>query len=943
MKSTDHTGLHHFIRTLLLTAILFGCFVTSIRALTVDGVGYTKETAVENALRNAVEQKVGLYVSSETMVKNHMLVSDKILSRTTGYVRSYKVVSTSNELGLVRVTVEAEVEDGKLQDDLIAQQLLYEIRNRPRIMVLLDERVEGEEMFEKTATHVLEEQLLERGFKIVEQEQLEKLQSVEKTRSMGDSDLADLGFRTGADLIIRGKISVGKPSPKTVYGTQFYTVPVQLNARIVRADNAQILVTKTKRTKKNSREEFSATQFGLETGAKALAKELINELNEFWKSEAYNHNNVEMVITGLESEALKRTESQLHSLGFVRNMTMRYLEETTALYDLSLSGTVQDLRAVFDKDKNLGLSVLAISANRIKVGRTTSGPVNYDEELPNIEITKFEINEIFPSRARHYENNSLGELKIRCNSRSVKNLHISIHIPELMRIPVESKIDEIGAGSEKIVNLQFLFQQEKLFADAETKTVNGQVKVSYLENGKKVTRSLTAPAKVFTRNAMDWSLPDALGGFVTYNADPVRSLARNALHSADADETDMGDLLNAAALFEALSVMGIKYVKDPATSGSVMLDMVQYPAETMKLLTGDCDDLSVLYAALLSSVGIQTAVISYHDHVLVMFNTGIYRKNRTAVSADTLLSVVHDNMVWIPVETTAIRKGFCKAWQTAASEFHQALREGQRISIIDLSKAWKQYPPVSFSPDVENISLDGISSALEQQVQMIKKAKSESIESAVASLKKTEKSAEASNRIGILLAQKGDYQKAIHHFENAKKEGGGPLIAANYASAVLVSGKEIEAQKLFDEIYSKDPTGRIAVNRALSYYVSATDVSGVEQFVTALQQAVDMMPESASLSEYLGIDLSDGEATRAAGEHEAQQPQTVNVRRLKELIRQRVLASAKKNTEQSKSNTVNVSSDPSKGNPPAVLPFGGIRGADPEQVEKIRNLLYWFE
>ncbi|MFP4013530.1 MAG: hypothetical protein ACLFVQ_05555, partial [Chitinispirillaceae bacterium] len=868
----------------------------------------------------------------------------KILSRTTGYVRSYKVTSTSRELGLVRVTVEAEVEDGKLQDDLIAQQLLYEIKNRPRIMVLLDERVSGEEMFEKTATHVLEEQLLKRGFKIVEQEQLEKLQSIEETKSMGDSDLASLGFRTGADLIIRGRISVGKPSPKTVYGTQFYTVPVQLNARIVRADNAQILVTKTRRTKKNSREEFSATQFGLETGAKALAKELIDELNEFWKSEAYNHNNVELVISGLESEELKRTETSLQTHDFVRNMNMRYLEEATALYDVSLSGTVQDLRAVFDKDKNQGLSVLALSANRIKVGRVSSNePVKYEEELPNIEITRFEISDIFPSRARYYESSSLGKLNVRCNNRSVKNLHISIHIPELMQLPVESRINEIGPGAQKSMDLQLLLVQDKLFEIAENKTINGQVKVSYLENGRKITRSLTAPANVHSRNAMDWSLPDALGGFVTYNADPVRSLARSALRAAGTVDSDMGDLLNAAALFEALSEMGIMYVKDPAPSGSVMLDMVQYPAETMKLRSGDCDDLSVLYAALLSSVGIQTAFISYHDHVLVMFNTGIYRKNRMAISADTSLSVVHNGMVWIPVEATAIGKGFCKAWQLAASEFHQAIREGQRVSIIDLSKAWKVYPPVSYSRDVGDIVLDGIDSALEKQVQLIKKTKAESIQKAVAELQKQDKSAKTYNRIGILMAQNGEYQKATDYFKNAMKENKAPQIAANYASAVLISGKEKEAQKLFDEIYSKDRTGRIAVNRALSYYVSATDASGVEQFVAALQHAVRMMPESASLSGYLGVDLDDSDGTKAAGEHETQKARNVNVRRLKELIRQRVLASAKKKAERKGRHTVKVSDEPAKDNPPAVMPFGGIRGADPEQVEKIRNLLYWFE
>jgi len=235
--------------------------------VTVEGVGHSRTSATANALRNAVEQSAGLYVSAETLVENHILMRDKILTRSDGYVRTYVVTATSEEFGLVRVVLDVEIADGKLRDDLIAQQLLYETKNRPRIMVLLDERIEGEEMFEKTASHVLEEELLERGFKIVEPEQLRELEQMRQAKALADGKLASLGFRTGADLIVRGRIHVGKCTPKMIYGAQFFTAPVQLNARIVRADNAQILVSKTARTKKNSREKFSAAQFGLEAGA----------------------------------------------------------------------------------------------------------------------------------------------------------------------------------------------------------------------------------------------------------------------------------------------------------------------------------------------------------------------------------------------------------------------------------------------------------------------------------------------------------------------------------------------------------------------------------------------------------------------------------------------------------------------------------------------------
>lgn len=949
-------------RYLIVTASCLGTLLWAAAAragtLTVEGVGYTKESATANALRNAVERSVGMYVGGRTLVENHMLVSDKILTRTDGYVRSYDVTATAKELGLVRVTIRADVAEGKLRDELVAQQLLYEVKNRPRIMVLLDERVEGEEMFEKTATHVLEEQLLERGFKIIEPEQFKQVKEIERAKGLADGALASLGFRTGADLIIRGRISVGKSTPKMVYGTQFYTVPVQLNARVVRADNARILVTKTERTKKNSREEFSAAQFGLEVGARALAGELIDALNEFWRGEAYNRNEVELTVAGLDSKALGRLENALRSLGFVRDVALRYLEGKAAHYDLRITGTVQDLRFAIDGHKELGLSVRSVTASRLTVGTGKAAqPVAFEQSPPSVEITAFTIHDIFPSRLRHYENAPLGLVKVRSNDRAVSDLHIRVRVPEIMQLPVEAKVDRIAAGAEEAVELNLLPARDKLLANTETRTVNGKVEVAYRGAKGRVTRTLTAPAKVHDRNAMDWMEPEALGGFVTYKAPSVQKLARRAVGTVPAADAMNPDLLNAAALFESLRHMGIKYVKDPAPSGTMVLDRVQYPAETIELRSGDCDDLSVLYAALLSAVGIPAAVISYHDHVLVMFDTGVYRKNRATLSVDTTLSLVHEGTVWIPIETTLIGKGFVEAWHVAAAEFHTALAEGQSVSIIDLRKAWKRYPPVAFDRDIGAVELDGLAKRVAKQRTLIEEKARASVAAAAERLEREAAKRDdpaARNRLGILAARGGDYDEALGHFRKAKRKSDAAAVVGNCASALLVSGKEEDARELFDKVYRKDPTGRVAVNRALCYYVGARDEAGVERFVESLREAVELMPSGAGLSEYLGIDLGEDEGVRAAGEHEREKAQTVNIRRLKELVRQRVISHRQGQRELRGEGAgeggglSGTTSETSTGQsadrkPPVVMPFGGIRGADPEQMGKVRDLLYWID
>lgn len=67
--------------------------------LTVIGTGSTKEQAVNQALRNAIEQSFGAFVSANTSIVNDKLTNDEIISISSGNIRSYKelgVVQTNN-------------------------------------------------------------------------------------------------------------------------------------------------------------------------------------------------------------------------------------------------------------------------------------------------------------------------------------------------------------------------------------------------------------------------------------------------------------------------------------------------------------------------------------------------------------------------------------------------------------------------------------------------------------------------------------------------------------------------------------------------------------------------------------------------------------------------------------------------------------------------------
>ncbi|MFC1585708.1 hypothetical protein ACFL5V_09195 [Fibrobacterota bacterium] len=905
--------------------------------ITVEGVGYDEKSALRNALRNAVEQGVAAHLKEKGVAENRDKVNKKILNQTKGYVKNHFVVSTEKEFGLVKLKVAAEVEMGKLEDDLIAQKLLYEIKNKPRIMIILDERAAGEEMFEKTATHKFEEYLLEKGFKIVEPEQLKKVQEMEKARAMNDGDLASMGFRMGADLIIRGGVSAGKPTPKKIYGKQFYTVPVQLNAHVVRTDNADIVASKTKRVKKNSQEEFSAAQFGLEVGGKALAENLIKDLMKYWRSEAYKEANVELMVTGAGNRGVSKIQKLLEGVGFIKDVRLRYFETRSALFDISLKGTVQDLRELFTDKSEFNLTVTHITSNRIgaKSGKQAAEISFEFAEEPGLDIMNFSIREIFPSKVRYYEQNPLATVKLKCLAGNpVSDIKVAVNIPAIMDLPANSTHKKINPGEEAEVELKLILNSDKVLQIHETKSISGEVTLTYIQNGKKQSRKLTAPVQVYDRNAMDWADPMSLAAFVTYREPSIHKFARQAVLAVEDKEGMNTAMVNGMSIFQALNKRGIKYVKDPAGApGNRTLDRVQFPMETMASQSGDCDDTSVLYAAMLTAVGVESAIVSYPDHVLVMFNTEVFEKNRFALSADGNRIISHRGTLWIPVETTLIGKGFLDAWSTAAEEFHQAVSDGQRIEVIELNEAWKTYAAVSIKSPAREWKVQDLKTAVAGEHKKVKADVHASWKKAITSLEeKGKKGPEEQNRLGILYARSGDYKKAADILKNLYRKKTDPRVMNNYACAVILSGDETKALQILNKAFKKDKLPGVAVNRALSYYLKAQSDNDMEGFVSALKEANDILPDGVSLDKYLGFALTEEGDTRAAGDHEQSGKQKLDRRRLKELIKKKVLSKDfKKAGKTSKEGTAKL------------VHFGGVRGADPEQVAQIVDLLYWFE
>ncbi|NPB04333.1 MAG: hypothetical protein GXO39_07990 [Thermotogae bacterium] len=202
---------------------------STVKEVMVEGVAsyekgrkdIARDRAIEDALRKAVEQGVGVFLSSETVVENYEVLKDRIYTKSKGYVLSYRILREKAEDGLYRVLLSAKVKLGDIKRDLEALGLLVEQVGRPRVVVFM----EDEDM-----RAMVEEELLKMKFPVVDYTTLSKNISKDSLRLAisGNKKLARLiALRNGAEVYIVGSSQVEEESYE---GKRVYEVRLRLRA-----------------------------------------------------------------------------------------------------------------------------------------------------------------------------------------------------------------------------------------------------------------------------------------------------------------------------------------------------------------------------------------------------------------------------------------------------------------------------------------------------------------------------------------------------------------------------------------------------------------------------------------------------------------------------------------------------------------------------------------
>jgi len=476
--------------------------------------------------------------------------------------------------------------------------------------------------------------------------------------------------------------------------------------------------------------------------------------------------------------------------------------------------------------------------------------MQFKSNAPQVVFEDLRLNRLFSVAYKQYATEPVGTIRLRnTGGSSYGNLKLSFEIKGYMDFPSLQEIKSLKANSSLDLSLYAAFNNRVLQIDEDT-GIQVEVKLLFVREGREESISLTQPLTLYGKNAILWQRSNMVGSFVTPKDDVLHSFVRRVVNQYRPKPGPLNaNLVTAMTLFDAFSEQGIRYIQDPNSPYSKVkrdqVDYVQFARETLQLKSGDCDDLSVLLSSALENLGIQTAFLDLPGHLLLMFNTGLAKKDQGLISSQKELSVIYQGQVWIPLEATMIATSFSEAWTEGAAKY-QRFKAKNQLKVVALQEAWQRYQPVTLQPASFNFQVSN-SAALRLRVQreqrlLLEKSLERALKPYQVLLLSRPDDVKVQMQQVILYARYGFYDRAHRLLDQMEKKVVNGALYNNRGNLFFVQEdfeRAVESYRYAERLLSDD--AEVKVNMAMSYY----RLGDLRQARLKFEQAVLLRPTTA--------------------------------------------------------------------------------------------------
>ena len=323
----------------------------------------------------------------------------------------------------------------------------------------------------------------------------------------------------------------------------------------------------------------------------------------------------------------------------------------------------------------------------------------------SIHFDKINIPAVFSALQGYYAEHPLGSILItNKDKKELKDVKISFYQAEYMDSPTPAlTLPVLASGESREVDL-FAVYSSRILETAGTIPLTGEILLTYNIDDKPGKQTRSVVYTLHDKTALAWDDDRKIAAFITPADNIIKdygSMIRQSLHKA-ALPLFNEPLQTAIQVYCALQAAGCLYQADPLSpftevkENKFAIDTVNLPRETLKRLTGDCDDLTVLYLSLLASLGVETGFITVPGHIFPAINTGKQPGEYREMYPDRNMFIIVDDRLWVPVEITALAADdFIKAWQAGISEYLGWQSEPEKRRLYVSREAQEIYKPIA--------------------------------------------------------------------------------------------------------------------------------------------------------------------------------------------------------------------------------------------------------
>ena len=364
----------------VLLIVFFALFLPSValgaaqptgdKTIVAEGYGSSPQDALLQAKRSAVEEGIGVVLSSETEVENFMLKKDTVITQSFGAVRSYKVMKEEQKGSTWYVKISAVVSLDSITKDLMALKILLASMDKPRTMVLIQE--ENGQNVQSMITDYLQN----KGFDLVDPAQAAALKDkddpfIQKAVDGDPVAAAKLGAENGAEYVVVGSVRKSLMGGEVVKGTGMKSGQASLAVKVVNCSNGRIVATKTANgAAVHIADEVAMSQAAIKAAKTLMDKKLFEAIVKSFQDTVNNGANYDIVISGIKSYGLQKSATKiLEDTEGVVSVTKRSFGDGKLELSVLFKGSVDTFCDRVDSKPvdNAKLLVTDVAGNRVAI------------------------------------------------------------------------------------------------------------------------------------------------------------------------------------------------------------------------------------------------------------------------------------------------------------------------------------------------------------------------------------------------------------------------------------------------------------------------------------------------------------------------------------------------------------------------------------------------